>query len=220
MSPAPLLAQLPASAAGLEFGALAGSPSKYCSSPYGSPLHGASLTHALLMTPVGSPLLGLSAASPQMRRPLRQQPHIFSTSPMASNSPGNLFASSPSYLTSGGSPSHLTSCGSPSYLTSGGSPSYLTSGVSPSYLTSGVSPSYLTSGFLRYPVASNSPKNLFAANSPSYSLANSLDISLPTASPSRPMAARVTSLGGRSLQPPPVSLRPSGAQPQTADQLI
>ena len=211
MSPAPLLAQLPASAAGLEFGALAGSPSKYCSSPYGSPLHGASLTHALLMTPVGSPLLGLSAASPQMRRPLRQQPHIFSTSPMASNSPGNLFASSPSYLTSGGSPSHLTSCGSPSYLTSGGSPSYLTSGVSPSYLTS---------GFLRYPVASDSPKNLFAANSPSYSLANSLDISLPTASPSRPMAARVTSLGGRSLQPPPVSLRPSGAQPQTADQLI
>ena len=202
MSPAPLLAQLPASAAGLEFGALAGSPSKYCSSPYGSPLHGASLTHALLMTPVGSPLLGLSAASPQMRRPLRQQPHIFSTSPMASNSPGNLFASSPSYLTSGGSPSHLTSCGSPSYL------------------TSGVSPSYLTSGFLRYPVASDSPKNLFAANSPSYSLANSLDISLPTASPSRPMAARVTSLGGRSLQPPPVSLRPSGAQPQTADQLI
>ena len=211
MSPAPLLAQLPASAAGLEFGALAGSPSKYCSSPYGSPLHGASLTHALLMTPVGSPLLGLSAASPQMRRPLRQQPHIFSTSPMASNSPGNLFASSPSYLTSGGSPSHLTSCGSPSYLTSGGSPSYLTSGVSPSYLTS---------GFLRYPVASDSPKNLFAANSPSYSLANSLDISLPTASPSRPMAARVTSLGGRSLQPPPVSLRPSRAQPQTADQLI
>ena len=211
MSPAPLLAQLPASAAGLEFGALAGSPSKYCSSPYGSPLHGASLTHALLMTPVGSPLLGLSAASPQMRRPLRQQPHIFSTSPMASNSPGNLFASSPSYLTSGGSPRHLTSCGSPSYLTSGGSPSYLTSGVSPSYLTS---------GFLRYPVASDSPKNLFAANSPSYSLANSLDISLPTASPSRPMAARVTSLGGRSLQPPPVSLRPSGAQPQTADQLI
>ena len=211
VSPAPLLAQLPASAAGLEFGALAGSPSKYCSSPYGSPLHGASLTHALLMTPVGSPLLGLSAASPQMRRPLRQQPHIFSTSPMASNSPGNLFANSPSYLTSGGSPSHLTSCGSPSYLTSGGSPSYLTSGVSPSYLTS---------GFLRYPVASDSPKNLFAANSPSYSLANSLDISLPTASPSRPMAARVTSLGGRSLQPPPVSLRPSGAQPQTADQLI
>ena len=211
MSPAPLLAQLPASAAGLEFGALAGSPSKYCSSPYGSPLHGASLTHALLMTPVGSPLLGLSAASPQMRRPLRQQPHIFSTSPMASNSPGNLFASSPSYLTSGGSPRHLTSCGSPSYLTSGGSPSYLTSGVSPSYLTS---------GFLRYPVASNSPKNLFAANSPSYSLANSLDISLPTASPSRPMAARVTSLGGRSLQPPPVSLRPLRAQPQTADQLI
>ena len=146
-----------------------------------------------------------------MRRPLRQQPHIFSTSPMASNSPGNLFANSPSYLTSGGSPSHLTSCGSPSYLTSGGSPSYLTSGVSPSYLTS---------GFLRYPVASDSPKNLFAANSPSYSLANSLDISLPTASPSRPMAARVTSLGGRSLQPPPVSLRPSRAQPQTADQLI
>ena len=54
-SPVPILSQLPANAAGLEFGALAGSPSKRPSSPYGSPHHGSHLTHSQLMTPVGSP---------------------------------------------------------------------------------------------------------------------------------------------------------------------
>ena len=53
-SPA-MLRKLPASVVGLEFGALAGSPGIY-DSPYGSPLHGSSLTPSQLMTPVGSPM--------------------------------------------------------------------------------------------------------------------------------------------------------------------
>ena len=163
-------------------------------SPYGSPLHGASLTPSLLMTPVGSPHLGLSA-SPQLRTPV-DSPHLgLSASPQLRTPVGSphLGMSASSQLrTPVGSP-HLGISASPQlrqrfhHLST--SPGYSASS-SPGRFSSSQDnfgpSSFSKSPTRQAPIASASP----ASNSPNFSQAFSspnFPISsnclLPTSSP-------------------------------------